>query len=86
VSEAGLPGYEATVWWGIAAPAKTPREVVQKLNTEVAKVLADPVNARKLNELGVVVTPQSPEQFTSYINAQTDLWSGVVKAGNIQPE
>ena len=86
VAEAGLPAYEATVWWGVVAPAKTPREVVQKLNADIGKVLADSANARKLNELGVVVTPQSPEQFASYINTQTDLWSAVVKSGNIQPE
>jgi len=86
VAEAGLPGYEATVWWGIVAPAKTPREVVQKLNADVNKVLADPANARKLNDLGYVLTPQTPELFGAYIDAQTDLWSGVVKAGNIQPE
>jgi tripartite-type tricarboxylate transporter receptor subunit TctC len=86
VAEAGLPGYEATVWWGLAAPAKTPRDIVQKLNAETNKALADPAIAKKLGELGVVVTPGTPEQFGAYINAQTDLWSGVIKSGRIQPE
>ena len=86
VAEAGLPGYEATVWWGLAAPAKTPRDIVQKLNAETNKALADPAIARKLSELGIVVTPGTPEQFGAYINAQTDLWSGVIKSGGIQPE
>jgi len=86
VAEAGLPGYEATVWWGLVAPAKTPRDIVQKLNAETNQALANPAIAKKLSELGVVVTPGSPEQFGTYINAQTDLWSGVVKSGGIQPE
>ena len=86
VAEAGLPGYEATVWWGLVAPAKTPRDVVQKLNAETNKALADPANAKKLSDLGVVVTPETPEQFGTFVNAQTDLWSGVIKSGGIQPE
>jgi tripartite-type tricarboxylate transporter receptor subunit TctC len=86
VAEAGLPGYEATVWWGLVAPAKTPRETVSKLNAETNKALADPAIAKKLGELGVVVTAGTPEQFGAFINAQTDLWSGVIKSGGIQPE
>ncbi|MFO1310712.1 MAG: tripartite tricarboxylate transporter substrate binding protein [Burkholderiales bacterium] len=85
-TEAGLPGYEATVWWGLVAPAKTPREVVSKLNAEANKALAEPAVARRFDDMGVVLTPQTPDQFGAYIAAQTDLWSGVVKAGGIQPE
>lgn len=86
VAEAGLPGYEASVWWGLVAPAKTPREIVAKLNADTNRQLADPAIAKKFEDLGVVITTQTPEQFGAYINAQTDLWSGVVKAGGIQPE
>jgi tripartite-type tricarboxylate transporter receptor subunit TctC len=85
-AEAGLPGYEATVWWGLVAPAGTPRDVVQKLNSETDKVLANPASAKSLADLGVVVTPGTPEQFAAFIDAQTELWSGVVKAANIQPD
>ena len=86
VAEAGLPGYEATVWWGIVAPAATSGDIVRQLNADTNMVLTDPENARKLNELGVVVTPGTPEQFRAFIDAQTKLWSGVVKAGGIQPD
>jgi tripartite-type tricarboxylate transporter receptor subunit TctC len=86
VPEAGLPGYEATVWWGLVSPAKTPRDIISKLNAETNKALAEPAIAKKLGELGVVVTPGTPEQFGAFINAQTDLWSGVIKSGGIQPE
>ena len=86
VAEAGLAGYEATVWWGLVAPAKTPVEAVQKLNMETNKALTDPAIGKKLSELGVVVTPGTPEQFGAFINKQTELWSGVVKSAGIQPD
>lgn len=85
-SEAGLPGYEATVWWGLVAPAATPQPVVRQLNAETNKALADPSIAGKLTELGVVLTPGTPEQFTAFVKSQTELWSGVIKAGGIRPD
>ena len=85
-AEAGLPGYEASVWWGLVAPAKTPPEVVRQLNAETNKSLADAAMANKLAELGVVVTPGTPDQFAAFIKAQTELWSGVIKAAGIQPD
>ena len=86
VAEAGLPGYEATVWWGLVVPIGTPREIVQKLNAETNRALGDPAIAKKLSELGVIVTPGTPEQFAAFISTQTDLWSGVVKSAGIQPD
>lgn len=86
VAEAGLPGYEATVWWGLVAPAGTPREIVVKLNAETNRALADPAIVTRLAELGVEITPGSPEQFAAFIQAQTDLWSGVIRAAGIKPD
>jgi tripartite-type tricarboxylate transporter receptor subunit TctC len=86
VTEAGLSGYEASVWWGLVAPAKTPPEIVQQLNAEINKALANPANANKLSELGVVVTPGTPDQFAAFIKSQTELWSGVVKTAGIKPD
>jgi tripartite-type tricarboxylate transporter receptor subunit TctC len=86
VAEAGLPGYEASVWWGLVAPAKTPPEIVRQLNAETNKSLGDPAIANKLAELGVVVTPGTPDQFTAFIKSQTALWSGVIKSAGIQPD
>src|SRR5215469_5628861 len=80
IAEAGLPGYEASVWWGLVAPAKTPLEIVRQLNAETNKALADPAIAGKLSELGVVITPGAPEQFAAFINSQTELWAGVIKS------
>jgi tripartite-type tricarboxylate transporter receptor subunit TctC len=84
--EAGLPGFEATVWWGLVAPAGSPQEIVRKLNEETNKALADPAIANKLGELGVVITPGTPEQFAGFIKSQTELWSAVVKSAGIRPD
>lgn len=86
VAEAGLPGYEATVWWGLVAPAATPQEIVRQLNAQTSKALADPAIANKLGELGVIVTPGTSEQFAAFIKSQAELWSGVIKAAGIRPD
>jgi tripartite-type tricarboxylate transporter receptor subunit TctC len=85
-AEAGLAGYEPSVWWGLVAPAKTPPEIVRQLNAETNKALTDPAIANKLAELGVVVTPGTSDQFAAFIKSQTELWSGVIKSAGIQPD
>jgi len=85
-AEAGLPGYDASVWWGLVAPAKTPPEIVRQLNAETNKALANPAIGSKLSELGVVVTPGTPDQFATFVKSQTELWSGVIKSAKIQPD
>jgi tripartite-type tricarboxylate transporter receptor subunit TctC len=84
--EAGLAGYEASVWWGLVAPAKTPVDVVRQLNLETNKLLASPVIANRLGELGVVITSGRPDQFAAFIKMQTEVWSGVVKSAGIRPD
>jgi len=86
VAEAGLPGYDASVWWGLVAPAKTPSDIVRQLNAETNKALANPAIANKLAELGVVVTHGTPEEFAAFIKSQTELWSGVIKSSGIKPD
>ena len=86
VSEAGVPGFEASVWWGLVAPARTPREIVTRLNAETLRALADTAVKGKLTELGVVITPGSPEQFGDFIRAEDARWSGVIKASGITPD
>src|SRR5438105_5298385 len=85
-AEAGLPGYEASVWWGLVAPAKTSPDIVRQLNAETNKALANPALAGKLAELGVVVTHGTPEEFAAFIKSQTELWSGVIKSSGIKPD
>jgi tripartite-type tricarboxylate transporter receptor subunit TctC len=83
MSEAGLAGFEASVWWGFVAPAKTPRDAIVKLNAELNKALADPGVREKLGELGVVFTPGTPEQFGTFLTAETDKWAKVIKSAKI---
>jgi tripartite-type tricarboxylate transporter receptor subunit TctC len=87
VAETGLPGYEATTWFGLFAPAGTPRDVVMKLNGEVRKIFDDPAFEEKF------LAPQmfqslasSPEQFEAFINAETQKWSKVIRQANIKVE
>jgi len=86
INEAGVPGFEATVWWGLVAPAKTPGEIVARLNSETLKALTDAAVKEKLTELGVVITPGTPEQFADFIRAEDARWSAVIKASGIRPD
>jgi len=84
LAEAGVPGYEATNWYGIAAPAGTPRTVVLRLNTEIARVLAMPDVRERLLNLGMEVETGSPEAFADYIKREIAKWAKVVKSAGIR--
>jgi tripartite-type tricarboxylate transporter receptor subunit TctC len=86
MSEAGVPGIDATVWWGFVAPAGTPREVVNRLNAEINKALADPSIRERLDGMGVLVTPWSAEQFGAFLKAETDKWATVIKGAGIRAD
>ena len=79
VAEAGVPGYEATSWFGMFAPAATPAPVVARLNGALVKVLADPEVKKKLAEQGAEPYSEKPEQFAEFIRKETAKWSKVVK-------
>lgn len=80
IAEAGVPGYEATSWFGMFAPAATPAPVVTRLNTALVKVLRDPEVKKKLAEQGAEPHAEKPEQFAEFIRKETAKWSQVVKA------
>ncbi len=75
-----VPGYEASAWFGMAVPAGTPRDVVEKLNRAVNDALADPGIQAKLAELGGTLIAGTPEDFGNLIADETDKWAKVVKA------
>ncbi len=85
-TEAGLPGFEASVWWGMVAPAATPREVLAKLSAEMLKALADPGVREKLNNVGATVEPQDAAEFGRFLKVEIDKWSGVIKAAKIHAD
>jgi tripartite-type tricarboxylate transporter receptor subunit TctC len=80
VAESGLPGYEASTWFGLFATAGTPRDIVDKINAEVVKLLADPQFREKfLAPQMFEPMPSSPEAFADYIKAQTKKWAKVIR-------
>ena len=86
VAEAGVPGYEVMVWFGLVAPAGTPREVVMKLNGEVLKILAMPDVRERFLAQGVEPMGSTPEQFGEHIRAQMAKWGKVVRDAGVQAE
>lgn len=80
IAEAGVPGYEATSWFGMFAPAATPAPIVARLNTALVKVLGDAQVKKKLAEQGAEPYAEKPEQFAEFIRKETAKWSQVVKA------
>jgi tripartite-type tricarboxylate transporter receptor subunit TctC len=81
-----LPGFEAATFQGIAAPAGTPREIVERINKEINVALADDEIRNRLLELGGLPTPVSPQQFGAYIAAETAKWGKVIKEANIRAD
>ncbi|HEY9447654.1 MAG TPA: tripartite tricarboxylate transporter substrate binding protein [Burkholderiales bacterium] len=80
ISEAGLKGFDANNWYGIVVPAKTPRPIINRLNSEVAKILHMPEIKTFLFNQGLDVAPGTPEQFGAYIKSERAKWAKVVKA------
>ena len=80
IAESGLPGFEASSWFGILAPAGTPHEVVAKLNGAVAAWLATPEAKEKLLAQGAIAAGGTPEAFAKHIDSETAKWAKVVKA------
>ena len=86
IDESGLKGYEATTWFGLLAPARTPKDIVARWNTEVGKIIASrEVSERFLNE-GVEPMGGTPEQFGAFIRDEINKYAKVVKAANLKGE
>jgi len=80
IAEAGLPGFDVSIWLGVLAPAKTPPDVVARLNSEIRKVMAEPEMKAQLLKAGIDPMTSTPDEFTATIKADTAKWSKVVKA------
>ena len=81
-----VPGYEASGWFGVGAPAKTSVEIVDKLNKEINAGLADPKMKARLADLGGTILPGSPADFGKLIAEETEKWAKVIKFAGIKPE
>ena len=86
VAEQGFPGYEAVNWYGYLAPAKTPKEIVDRLARDIGRALANPQVVAALNKTGVEPLAMSPEEFGRYIEREYHTWGKVVKDAQIKAE
>ncbi len=86
IAEAGLPGYESMQWYGMLAPAGTPREIIAMLHKETVPILRAPATSERLASDGAEVVASSPEEFAVFIKAETVKWAGVAKTAGIQPD
>ena len=81
-----VPGYEASIWYGVGAPKNTPVPIIDKLNREINAGLADPKLHARISELGGVPLEGSPAEFGTLISKETEKWGKVVKASGAKPE
>lgn len=79
VAEAGVPGYEAVSWWGFVAPAGTPKEIVERLNTELVAILRTPEMQERITKLAAEVIAGRPEDFMAHMRRENARWAKVIK-------
>ena len=84
VAEAGLPGFSAYEWNAVWAPAATPPDIVKRMETELAAVLAQPAVKQRLAELGALPAHGDAKELGAFVRSETTKWAGVVKAANIK--
>ena len=80
------PAFAVNNWYGVFVPAGTSKEIVARLNAEIVKALNMPDAKQRLLESGIEATSSTPEQFATYIQAETKTWAKVIKDGNIKVE
>jgi tripartite-type tricarboxylate transporter receptor subunit TctC len=83
IAEAGIPGYDATIWIGVMAPAGTPKEIVELLNREINKILIRPDIQESWKRQGANTTVMSPQEFGTYVESEIERWGKLIKANNI---
>lgn len=86
IAESGFAGFEAPAWWAVLAPAKTPPDIVKRMNEEINKALHLPDIAKKLDAQGIEVIGGSPEIANTFVHRQMDIWAQVVKENGIKPD
>ena len=85
VAEAGVPGYMAEVWFGVFAPANTPRPIVDRLHKEISAALAEPEIRGKFDAAGLDVVGSGPDAFARYLQDEVANWSDIVRRADVKP-
>ena len=83
VAESGIPGYEVTTWYGTSAPAKTPREIIERLNSEILRALKSSDMQARFKDYGADAIGNTPEQATTYVQSEINKWGKVIKAAGL---
>jgi len=86
LAESGFAGFDAPAWWAVLAPAKTPPEIIKRMNEEINKVMRMPDTAKRMDAQGIDVVGGTPEAARVFIERQMDVWAKVVKDNNIQAD
>ncbi|HSE00513.1 MAG TPA: tripartite tricarboxylate transporter substrate binding protein [Burkholderiales bacterium] len=86
VAEAGVPGYEVTTFYGMSAPARTPRAIIDRLHTDTVRALNSPDVRQRLQDLGADPVGNTPEQYTAFMKNEIAKWDKVIKAAGIKGE
>jgi tripartite-type tricarboxylate transporter receptor subunit TctC len=86
VAESGVPGYEASNWYGMLAPAATPAPIVTRLNGEIGRALQDAEIVESLRRQGLEPLPSTPDEFARYMKSEIAKWSKVIRAAGLQAE
>jgi tripartite-type tricarboxylate transporter receptor subunit TctC len=86
LSEAGVPGYEATIWLGVMAPVGTPQQIVDLLNSEINKIIARPDVRDAWEKQGAVPMAMTPSEFGAHVQSEIERWAKIIKANNITGE
>jgi len=85
-AEAGVPGLNVSSWYGLFVPAKTPPDIVKKMQDDIAKMLTEPDTRKKYEVLGVEAASATPDQMAALMKSEIALWTPIIKAANIKGE
>ena len=86
MAEAGVPGYDVSEWYGMAAPAQTPTTVIARLNEELQKILLQPDVKERLAGMGAEIVAMGPAQFSGFVRSEVVKWTKVVRDAGIKVE
>jgi tripartite-type tricarboxylate transporter receptor subunit TctC len=86
VAESGVPGYEVTAWYGVSAPARTPRAIIEQLNAEIVRAVKSPDVADRLAKSGADPVGNTPEEYTAFMQSEIAKWAKVIAAAGIKGE